>query len=838
MSTYYVRSGGSDGAAGTSVATAFATIQKGLDTAAAADTVDIGGGTFNLTAPLVMDGKLVNLTGVPGATIVDGGLVVGSWSNIGGEVWRATYSDPSYNDFGQAENCSGTDVAVERSAILHVDDGNSQSFWLRPRDNGTSLARGEFYTNSTGHSGGSHQITCRLADGGDPNSHTMRIGGVGIALLFDGNPSGSCTIQGIEFRRAENHLIYGQFSGTVTVQGCNLHWCKGFCIGTARQTGAVLNVRNNYIHHYEYEAVHCEMDNSTIESNLIETAIAPWSVYGAMGVNVTQGDNATIQLNTIRGMLRSTGGTGGSGIQLEDWYRDGAIHTLNAVIQRNTINANGGHGITGGGTGHAIKNNLIYDNGLHGISEEQGSGGGSHPNNATGWTIYHNTIVNNGQDPVETYGSGVSVAASCTATVKNNILYENDHGATSYSGTVTSTNNYTSDPLFVSYAGRDLRLTSASPARNGGANLGVTVDFNGAARDTVPDIGAYEYGATAPTTSPPIIDLVSPSSGAATGGTLVTLTGANFSGATGVTFGGVPGTGLSVISSTGITVIAPAHAVGAVSVVVTTPAGSSAAAVYTYTAPAAGLLSVATPLVMNRTGARLGQTITGTVVYKNETAGPISYQEIVIGGRPPGGTNDGGPFGFDLAPVAPSGTLAAGASVTVTASRTVLADDPPGDWYFFATWRDASGVTHDAPAAQNKTVTVDPTAPGPDEGGDPGTGGGTATFGTSTFGGVHFFISENQLALPQPGGSARYEKSVPAYGDTATIQVGGWDYDALPITILLNTSDFAALWALRRQIDTLTLLGDIPRQAFLAKIGIPRKYSQAVSLVAVLFEFE
>ncbi len=72
-----------------------------------------------------------------------------------------------------------------------------------------------------------------------------------------------------------------------------------------------------------------------------------------------------------------------------------------------------------------------------------------------------------------------------------------------------------------------------------------------------------------------IIDTVSPSSGPASGGTGVTLTGSGFTDATSLTFGGTAATSLNVVSSTSVTAVTPAHATGAVNVVITTPSGSA-----------------------------------------------------------------------------------------------------------------------------------------------------------------------------------------------------------------------------------------------------------------------
>lgn len=73
---------------------------------------------------------------------------------------------------------------------------------------------------------------------------------------------------------------------------------------------------------------------------------------------------------------------------------------------------------------------------------------------------------------------------------------------------------------------------------------------------------------------PPSIGTVTPSSGPAAGGTVVNISGSNFTGATGVTFGGTSGTALTVNSPSSITVTTPPHAAGSVNVVVTTPSGT------------------------------------------------------------------------------------------------------------------------------------------------------------------------------------------------------------------------------------------------------------------------
>lgn len=69
------------------------------------------------------------------------------------------------------------------------------------------------------------------------------------------------------------------------------------------------------------------------------------------------------------------------------------------------------------------------------------------------------------------------------------------------------------------------------------------------------------------------ITTVTPNSGAAAGGTPITIVGTNFAGVTAVTIGGVPATALVVHDETTITCTTGAHAAGAVNVVVSDDSG-------------------------------------------------------------------------------------------------------------------------------------------------------------------------------------------------------------------------------------------------------------------------
>lgn len=72
-----------------------------------------------------------------------------------------------------------------------------------------------------------------------------------------------------------------------------------------------------------------------------------------------------------------------------------------------------------------------------------------------------------------------------------------------------------------------------------------------------------------------VIKTISPASGVATGGTVVTIKGEHFDGVTSVTFGGTAGTALTIVSERELRVTTPAKAAGAVAVAIVDDAGTT-----------------------------------------------------------------------------------------------------------------------------------------------------------------------------------------------------------------------------------------------------------------------
>lgn len=98
--------------------------------------------------------------------------------------------------------------------------------------------------------------------------------------------------------------------------------------------------------------------------------------------------------------------------------------------------------------------------------------------------VYNNTFYNNGSD--------IQAASGGSGYIQNNIAYP--RGASIASGYSTS-NNLTTDPLFVNPAAGDFTLQLSSPAIDKGVLLSeVTVDIrnNPRPRQLGQDIGAYE----------------------------------------------------------------------------------------------------------------------------------------------------------------------------------------------------------------------------------------------------------------------------------------------------------------------------------------------------------
>jgi hypothetical protein len=110
-------------------------------------------------------------------------------------------------------------------------------------------------------------------------------------------------------------------------------------------------------------------------------------------------------------------------------------------------------------------------------------------------------------------------------------------------------------------AGSGTNAITFAAGSAGALTLSVTVTNSNGCTDT--------QSATINVVDPVTVSNVSPSKGAEAGGTSVTIKGSGFLAGATVTFDGIAATNVVVVSSTKITATTPAHAEGAVNVVVT-----------------------------------------------------------------------------------------------------------------------------------------------------------------------------------------------------------------------------------------------------------------------------
>ena len=113
-------------------------------------------------------------------------------------------------------------------------------------------------------------------------------------------------------------------------------------------------------------------------------------------------------------------------------------------------------------------------------------------------------------------------------------------------------------------------ITATAP--RGSGTVDVTVTTSGGTSATT-SADHFTYTTTTPT---PIVAGISPTSGPATGGTVVTVSGSGLSAASAVHFGAALATNVTVVTDGQLSVDAPAG-IGTVNVTVTTPGGTSAA---------------------------------------------------------------------------------------------------------------------------------------------------------------------------------------------------------------------------------------------------------------------
>ena len=290
------------------------------------------------------------------------------------------------------------------------------------------------------------------------------------------------------------------------------------------------------------------------------------------------------------------------------------------------------------------------------------------------------------------YGSQFTLQTPDAASIASAVLVRN--------GTVTHSFGMDQRMVGMSFTAGAGSLTVTAPPNSNIAPPGYYMLFilnnNG-----VPSV-ASSILISSSSTPAPTVTSISPNSGTINGGTAVTVTGTGFLAGATVTLGGTAATGVTPVNSTTITATTPAHAAGAINVVVTnsdTQSGtltqgftyttvSNPAPTLTGVSPASGTAAGGTAVTISGTGFQAGATVslggtpaTGVTVMNSTTitattpahaAGVVNV--IVTNSDTQSGTLTQGftytavsnptPMLSGISPA--SGTAAGGTAVTIT----------------------------------------------------------------------------------------------------------------------------------------------------------------------------
>jgi hypothetical protein len=217
------------------------------------------------------------------------------------------------------------------------------------------------------------------------------------------------------------------------------------------------------------------------------------------------------------------------------------------------------------------------------------------------------------------------------------------------------------------------RLTVKAPARDRGmTNVRVTTAY-GMSKTSA----KTRYTFQAPKPAPlPVVDSISPTYGPSAGGTVVTVTGADFGLVTGVTFGTTPAFFLPT-TSTSLQAIAP-PGTGTVPVLVTTPNGTSVASSSAQFAYAAAVITSVTASAPHTPAGGNDVTIKGTgfsdvtsVTFGSSPATITSWTDSEIHVLAPAGTGT-----VAVTVTTPAGTNPASPEAHYVYAPTVTAVDP------------------------------------------------------------------------------------------------------------------------------------------------------------------
>lgn len=419
----------------------------------------------------------------------------GSAGTSTGTAWR----DISY---GVAQLSAGDSLCIGAgtwTGTAQVID--SQTFTV---PSGTSTGWGTTNTGaiSIGACGSDDNTTVIIKPPDSVNVVRLTTGAPSYLILHDVALDGSLTSDpGDPIVASRPEMIY--ISGSAhhfRFQRLDIGPCMNDCMATS-----LSNAPDNTWHTY-YELVNSKIHGAG-------QATGDWVVsHGGPGINTGY-------------LIYSQ--TDGNLLDGNDWYSTNAfainVYGSDNIIRNNRVHAWGLRNTSSAGTSTAInigssahpvnsERNQVYNNLVYNASNAPGNNGIVIYTNSVDTVVANNSVY-------DVAGLGFFGQFYLTGNIlRNNIFYSNGTnicdfggGGTCASGTITQDHNLTSNPSFTNAGSGDFTISCpASAACDAGSSTGltsiVTTDITGGLRpfNSVYDIGAYEFGSSADTTSPTV----------------------------------------------------------------------------------------------------------------------------------------------------------------------------------------------------------------------------------------------------------------------------------------------------------------------------------------------
>ena len=449
----------------TSWATAATNIQDAVDAAAAGDQILVTNGTY-------ASGSRVDTNGQPNCVLVDKPLVLSSVNgpdvtliNGGGAVrclyltkntlmvgFTLTNGVSNYGTGGGGVFCESTNAVLTNCVLTGNSAWGAGGGACGGTLNNCTLTGNSangygFNEKYPGTGGGAYSCTlnnCTLTGNWASGFSYGPFGDYYCPGV--GGGAADCTLNNCTL--SSNSADYGGGAYSDSLQPCILNYCT--LTGNSAYDGG--------------GAADCTLNNCTLSGN--------WATFGG-GVCDSTLNNCTLTGNSAYYGGGAAGGTLNNCTLTGNLAPGGGGGAWNCTLNNCTLTGNSGGGqYGGGGAGFSTLNNCT----LTGNSAPGSYGGGAFGCSMNNCIVYFNSAANGAN--YYQYGNEL-LSYCCTPMPYNGI------------------GNITNAPLFVNYAGGNLRLQSNSPCINSGNNAFVvgSTDLDGNPRivgGTV-DIGAYEY---------------------------------------------------------------------------------------------------------------------------------------------------------------------------------------------------------------------------------------------------------------------------------------------------------------------------------------------------------